>query len=79
MRALAAAFLLTSALLLTGCATVSGPTSGVAPALLECRSEPDVPADTGNSKKVAVYIVDLHDAYLDCSSKLGAVKKVLTK
>lgn len=79
MRLLAALFLTTSALLLTGCATVSGPASGVAPALLECRGAPEVPANTGNSKKVAGYIVDLHDAYSDCHSKLGAVKKVLTK
>jgi hypothetical protein len=79
MRALAALFLLTSALLLTGCATVSGPSSSVSPALLECRNDPAVPADTSNSKKVSIYIVDLHDAYSDCHSKLGAVKRVLTK
>jgi uncharacterized lipoprotein YajG len=73
------AFLLTSALLLSGCATTSGRinTTPVAPALLDCRDAPGVPADTNNSRKVAVYVVDLHDAYSDCKSKLGAVKKVL--
>lgn len=78
MRALAATFLLTSALLLTGCATTSrAPT--VAPQLLECRDAPGVPRDTNNSKAVAGYIVDLHGAYSECKSRLGAVKKVLNK
>lgn len=80
MRALLAAFLLTSALLLSGCATTSRTVSPAVPdALLTCAAEPQPPTDTSNSRKVAIYIVDLHDAGEDCRSKLGAVKKVLTK
>lgn len=75
MKLLLAPFLMTSALLLTGCATTSGP---VSPRLLTCADAPAVPTDTGNSRAVANYIVDLHDAHGDCKSKLGAVRKVLT-
>lgn len=79
MRLLLAPFLLTFALLLTGCATTEGPrTPLVDQHLLHCKDAPLVPTDTGNSKKVANYIVDLHGAYSDCKAKLGAVAKVVT-
>ena len=79
MRALLATFLLTSALLLSGCATVGSPsrTQIVADELLKCKNAPPVPADTSKSKAVAGYIVDLHGAYADCKSKLGSVAKVV--
>jgi hypothetical protein len=78
MRALVATFLLTSVLLLSGCATFGARTPLVSDALLNCANAPEVPADTGNSKKVAGYIVDLHGAYSDCKSKLSQVKKVVS-
>lgn len=78
MKLLLAPFLLTSALLLTGCATTSGIAPSVSPKLLTCAAEPASPKDSGNSRQVANYIVDLHEAHADCSSKLGAVRKVLT-
>lgn len=70
--------LLTSVLLLSGCATVSGTrTPLVADELLHCKDAPAVPANTSKSKAVANYIVDLHGAYSDCKSKLGSVAKVV--
>lgn len=65
---------------MSGCATTSGALApAVAPELLHCADAPSVPKDTGNSKAVAGYIVDLHGAHADCKSKLGAVAKVLGK
>ncbi len=77
MRLLKVTFLLTFGLLLSACGTLSGPSPRLPDALLYCADAPSVPEDTANSRDVALYIVDLHAAHADCSSKLGAVRKAL--
>lgn len=48
----------------------------VPPSLLVCSPAPTVPQINVTNRMLAAYIVRLWNAYFDCASKLGAIKRI---